>query len=380
MSADGTEIDLLYTDVEESLRQAVRAALGASCSPNTVMRCYDGDRSLTAPVWQRLTRELGLSGLLVPEQYGGAGATLREAAVVCEEIGRVVAPVPFVESAVVASVVLRTAIVDSGGGAAGDETTASTLLASAAAGDTTMALAVGACGLPAHAGVTVDAKGDVTGQVRNVVGALDADVLLVPVDSGEIRSVRAKDAHVTSVTSLDATRPIADIEFNRTPSTLIASADAGPAAMRAGLQAGAAAIASEQLGIADWCLSETVAYLRERKQFGRVVGGFQALKHRLADMYVAVEQARTAARYAAATVAAGDADAAIGTAVAKTYCSQTAVYVAEEALQLHGGIGMTWEHPMHLYLKRAKADHLLFGTPGHHMDRLAALVNLPPAS
>ncbi|HSE56263.1 MAG TPA: acyl-CoA dehydrogenase family protein, partial [Nocardioidaceae bacterium] len=119
------------------------------------------------------------------------------------------------------------------------------------------------------------------------------------------------------------------------------------------------------------------AYLKERRQFGRVVGGFQALKHRLADLYTLVEQARAAARYAAATAAEGDPDAQIAASVAQAYCSDVAVRAAEECVQLHGGIGMTWEHPAHLYLKRAKADQIALGTPGAHRARLGELVDLP---
>jgi alkylation response protein AidB-like acyl-CoA dehydrogenase len=130
--------------------------------------------------------------------------------------------------------------------------------------------------------------------------------------------------------------------------------------------------------VARWCLETTVAYLKERRQFGRVVGGFQSLKHRLADLYTGVESAAAAARYAAATLAAGDPDAAVAASLAKAYCSELAVLAAEEAVQLHGGIGMTWEHPVHLYLKRAKSDQLALGTPGRHRAHLATLVDLAP--
>lgn len=143
---------------------------------------------------------------------------------------------------------------------------------------------------------------------------------------------------------------------------------------------GAGLLASEQAGIAAWCVATTVGYLKERRQFGRVVGGFQALKHRLADLYVAAESASAAAGYAAAALAADDADAVVAVHLAASYCSEVAVSAAEEALQLHGGIAMTWEHPAHLYLKRAKADQLALGAPGLHRDRLAALVDLPAPS
>jgi alkylation response protein AidB-like acyl-CoA dehydrogenase len=153
----------------------------------------------------------------------------------------------------------------------------------------------------------------------------------------------------------------------------------GAAAVRRGLAPGAALLASEQVGVAQWCLATTVGYLKDRRQFGRVVGSFQALKHRLADLYVATESAGAAARYAAVTTAVDDPDRAVAGAVASSYCGDAAVRAAEEAVQLHGGIGMTWEHPAHLYLKRAKADQIALGTPGFHRARLAELVDLAAA-
>ena len=147
--------------------------------------------------------------------------------------------------------------------------------------------------------------------------------------------------------------------------------------MEAALTAGAAVLAAEQVGLAQRCLDMTLAYVKERRQFARPIGSFQALKHRLADLWVAVSQARAASRYAAACLASGDPDAKVAVALAKAYCSEAAVHAAQECVQLHGGIGFTWEHPAHLYLKRAKADSVAFGTPGAHRAALAALVNLP---
>jgi alkylation response protein AidB-like acyl-CoA dehydrogenase len=160
----------------------------------------------------------------------------------------------------------------------------------------------------------------------------------------------------------------------------------GPAAERAleaALTAGAAILAAELTGLAQRCLDMTVGYVKQRHQFARPVGSFQALKHRLADVWVGVSQARAASRYAAACLSADGAgplahpDAKVAAAVAKAYCSEVAVHAAQECLQLHGGIGFTWEHPAHLYLKRAKADSIAFGTADAHRGTLASLVNLP---
>jgi alkylation response protein AidB-like acyl-CoA dehydrogenase len=160
------------------------------------------------------------------------------------------------------------------------------------------------------------------------------------------------------------------------PAVLAASGDVAVRAVAAAVAAGACVLAAEQLGVAQRCLDMTVAYVKERRQFARPVGSFQAIKHRLADLWVAVSQARAASRYAAACLAGSDADAPVAVALAKAYCSDVAVLAAQECVQLHGGIGFTWEHPAHLYLKRAKADSLAFGTAQAHRASLAGLVNL----
>ena len=409
-----SDLNLLYTDVEDSLRSTVRDLLSSRCPSDAVIAMYDGDRSVVGPLWRALSVDLGLAGLLVPESLGGAGASAREAAVVLEELGRSAAPVPFLTSAVVATAVLSgwasaTSIhVDGNGGRSGNTTAAAVqvdgngdpataaadLLSTLAAGERTAALAVpfSASSWSFVPHVVVDGDGALTGRVTSVAGALEADVLLVPVavpddaaaaaGSGvapggvEIRAVEVAAADVAPVTSLDMSRQLADVSFDGAASQVVVRAGSGEAAVRRALGLGAALMASEQLGVAQWCLDTTIAYLKERRQFGRVVGGFQALKHRLADLYTLVEQARAAARYAAATAAEGDPDAQVAASVAQAFCSDVALKAAEECVQLHGGIGMTWEHPAHLYLKRAKADQIALGTPGAHRARLGELVDL----
>ncbi|MGH3467132.1 MAG: acyl-CoA dehydrogenase family protein, partial [Thermocrispum sp.] len=224
--------------------------------------------------------------------------------------------------------------------------------------------------------VRADGDGRLSGTVTSVAGAIEADVLLVPATTADGVTVFATSAaRLSPVISLDMTRQLADIDLDGVAGEPVL-AEAEPAVRRA-LATGAALLASEQYGVARWCLDTTVAYLNDRRQFGRIVGGFQALKHRLADLYTGVESAAAAARYAAAALAAEDPDVPVATAVAQAFCADLAVTAAEEAVQLHGGIGMTWEHPAHLYLKRAKADQIAFGTPGAHRVRLAGLVDLP---
>ena len=368
-----SDLDLLHTDIEDDLRSSVRGLLRGRCEPDAVASLYDGGPGPKG-LGAALAGELGLAALLVPEELGGAGASAREAAVVLEEVGRAVAPVPFLTSAVIATTLLVEAPGDLADELAGE------LAEGARTATVVLPFSAGPGTVPGE----VAADGDrLTGHVRSVAGALEADLLLVPVatpDGVDVYAVQAADATIAPVVSLDMSRQVADVTLDGAAGRLVASGAEGAAALHRSLVAGAGLLASEQAGIAQWCLETTVGYLKDRRQFGRVVGGFQALKHRLADLFVEVESAVAAARYAAATLAAGDPDAEVAASVAQAYCGDAAVHAAEEALQLHGGIGMTWEHPVHLYLKRAKADQVALGTPGHHRSRLAGLVDLPPAS
>jgi alkylation response protein AidB-like acyl-CoA dehydrogenase len=363
-----SDVNLLYTDIEDDLRSTVREVLADRCDPVAISAVYDGDRSVVAGLWKTLATDLGLAALLVPEERGGAGASAREAAVVLEELGRAVAPVPFLTSAVVATTLLT------------DSETR--LVEDLASGDRVASLVVPLSIGPGSAIPTLPVEdGRLRGTVTSVAGALEADVLIVPSRVGSeivLYAVPAVDATVSAVVSLDMSRQLADVTFHVAVGEPVL-VDAEPA-IRHALEVGAGLLASEQLGVAQWCLEATVAYLKERKQFGRVVGGFQALKHRLADLATSVDSAGAAARYAAATIAAGDKDILVATAVAQAFCSGVAVLAAEEAIQLHAGIGMTWEHPAHLYLKRAKADQIALGVPGMHRARLADLVGLPGSS
>ncbi|WP_051804411.1 acyl-CoA dehydrogenase family protein [Streptomyces griseus] len=345
--------DLLYSDTEDALRDAVRSLLADRAGHRAVL-----DRIETGDPYPA---GIGAAGLLVPEELGGQGAGHREAAVVLEELGRAVAPAPYLTSAVVATETLL-ALGPGDGPAAG-------LLAAMAAGERTAVLAVPLTTAPRTAF-------EATGPVRAVADAVAADVLLVPRPDG-LHAVPAAEAVITPVTPLDLTRPLAVVDAGGTAGTRLAGAGESRAAVRRGLLAGAGLLASEQLGLAEWCLEETVRHTRERYQFNRPVGSFQALKHRMAHLWLDLVGARAAARAAADALATGAADAELTVAVAQAYCSGVAVRAAEECVQLHGGIGMTWEHPAHLALKRAKADQAALGTAGHHQDVVADLAGLP---
>ncbi|MFE0387468.1 acyl-CoA dehydrogenase family protein [Streptomyces bungoensis] len=355
-----TQPDLLHSEEEEALRAAVRDLLTDHCDAAGVIARTESDAPHDLALWKLLADGMGLAGLLVPEAQGGQGATHREAAVVLEELGRAVAPVPYLTSAVVATEALL---------ACGDEE----LLGRLAAGRTIGALAVGLHTAPGAPLRTVRAgDGTLHGELTGIADAAAADVLLVPADDGGLYAVSADAVTVTPQTSLDLTRPLATVTLDGAPGRRVG--DAEPAVGRA-LRAAAGLLASEQLGVAEKSLTDTVRYLKERKQFNRPVGGFQALKHRLAQLWLEVVSLRAAARAAADALATGE-DTDVLVAVAQAYAAPVAVHAAEEALQLHAGIGMTWEHPVHLYLKRAKADSIAYGTAGAHRTALAGLVDL----
>ena len=360
--------NLLYTEVEDEVRTGVREVLADRCDWRSVLARTESAEPYDLQLWRLLAGELGFAGLPVPGP-DGAGETFRAVAVAMEELGRAVAPIPFLGSAVLATAAALA--VEDG-----------QLLGPLATGTVTAALAVSyatppAAGFPtgvSHAG------GTLSGQISGVADAAAAEVLLVPAIIDREPALYAVDAAAATISpklTLDLTRRLADVRLEAAPGRLLATGASAETALRRALLVGTALLASEQLGVAEQCLETTVAYVKTRYQFGRPVGSFQALKHRLADVWVSVAQARAAARYAAACVSTDDPDAAVAASLAKAYCSTAAVRAAEESVQLHGGIGFTWEHPAHLYLKRAKSTALALGTSAQHRAVLAELVDLP---
>lgn len=360
-------MNLLYTDVEDDLRASVKDLLTARAKPADVIARTETDQPYDLDLWRRLA-DLGVASLHVPEDLGGQGASTREVAVVMEELGRACAPVPFLGSAVLATTALL-------GCKPSDEVRA--LLAALGSGEKVATLAISLATAPGSTVPDAVRSGSgLSGRVRSVADALPSDVLLVPAQGAnglELYAVPVaqQGAQVTPVTSLDLTRPIADITLDGATGTLLAGPESAESAVDGALWTAAGLLASEQLGVAEWCLATTVAYLKDRHQFGRPVGSFQALKHRLADLWGDLVLARAAARNAA------DDPGQLSASVAQSLCSTVAVHAAEECVQLHGGIGMTWEHPAHLYLKRAKADSIALGTAGRHRQLLAPHANLP---
>lgn len=381
---------LVTTQDQEDLRAAVREVLTDHAPWTAILARIETDEPYDPALWQRLGRDLGIAGLLIPEEFDGAGGDARDLAVVAEEIGRAAAPVPFLGSAVLATSALL---------ALTDGEPAAALLRELATGARTATLAVPAATVPAATvpaadpglsadgsilATTVRASGDrLSGTVRPVLDLVGADVVLVPAIADDVEALylvelAAPGVSVGQITSLDLTRPVAELTLEDVGAQSLATGQAVAEAVDRAVRTGAAILAAEQVGIASWALDTTVGYLKERHQFGRPLGSFQALKHRLAEVWRQVGLARVSAMAAADAVATEDdpRERAIAVAVAAAYCSSAAVLATEEMVQLHGGIGMTWEHPAHLYLARAKADELLFGAPDQHRAQIAVLVDL----
>lgn len=352
-------MNLLYSDTEEELRASIRSLCAARCATASLLARIESDQPYDLDLWRTLAADVGVIGLAVPAERGGQGGSARELAVVAEELGRAVAPVPFLGSGVLGVSVLAEC---------GEHPTDGSVLA------VTATTAPEASFDPP---VMVSAAGAIRGTVRSVVDGAFASRFVVPAQGPDGLGLYTVDsAAVRPVAPLDLTRPLADVTFDGQATPLATGADAEQA-LRQALRMGAATVAAEQVGVAQWCLDTVVAYLKQRYQFARQVGSFQSLKHRMADIWLELVTARAAARYAAECLATNSPDTATAVAVAATRCAEVAVHAAEECLQLHGGIGMTWEHPVHLYLKRAKSSELITGAPTAHLTALAALADLP---
>ncbi|MEV0061407.1 acyl-CoA dehydrogenase family protein [Nocardia sp. NPDC050718] len=333
-------------------RTSVRALLAKHATPAAVRAAMDTDLGYDPKLWTMLCEQVGVAALAVPEEWGGAGAGLVESLMVVGELARTLAGVPMLGSAVlgVQAILLS-----------GDEQACARLLPDLADGSRTAALCwADAAGWDAS-GVTAS-DGKLNGAAHYVLHGAQADLLLVLTDDGLYETTAdAAGVVVAPTPALDPTRELAVIAFTDTPATRIGTAD--PAALRTRLREIAwAALAAEQVGAARRCLEMTVEYTASRVQFGRPIGSFQALKHRMADMYVLVESAESTALAAAQAVAENSASAAEDVYVARKHCTETFSHVAAETIQLHGGIAITWEHDAHLYFKRAHATAELFGT------------------
>ncbi len=364
--------EFAFTEEQAQLRAAVRKFCADAFDEQTVRRLMESDPPFDAKLWARLGTELGVLGLSVPEADGGVGGTLVDQAVAVEELGAALACGPVFGTVLLAI----PALIAASAGPARDE-----LLGPLVEGTRTAAFAVAdRAGAFDAAAVTVRAEGDaLTGTVERVVDAGAADDLLVAATGPDGVGLYAVDAagpgvERTLLVTLDLTRPQATLTFSNAPARLVAGPAEADRVIDHALQVGATLLAAEQVGAAQHLLDLAVDYAKSRLQFGRPIGSFQAVKHKLADLLVDVEHARSAAYHAAWALTDGSDDPALAASIAQATASAALARVAADTIQVHGGIGFTWEHQAHLYFKRATTDAALLGSAEQHRARVADLV------
>jgi alkylation response protein AidB-like acyl-CoA dehydrogenase len=371
-------VNFAFNDEQEELRRIVRTFLEDKSDEAAVRAQMDTTDGFDTAVWTQMAEQLGLQGLAIPEEYGGSGFSFVELIVVLEEMGRALLCAPYFSSAVLAAQTLLHS---------GDDAAKSAHLPGIASGETRATLALTEPnGRWDEEGVTATATktGDdwtIDGTKSYVIDGHTADLLLVAArtDAGvSLFAVPADASGVerTALSTMDQTRKQAKIEFSSTPATLIGTDGAGWSVIERVLDLAAVALAAEQVGGAQRTLDMSVEYAKERIQFGRPIGSFQAIKHKCADMLLEVESAKSAAYYAGWCAAELNDELPSVASLAKAYCSEAYFHCAAENIQIHGGIGFTWEHPAHLYFKRAKSSELLFGDPSYHRELLAQRIGL----
>jgi alkylation response protein AidB-like acyl-CoA dehydrogenase len=370
--ADEPRAEFLFTDEQQQLLSAVRRFAAENFDEQTVRRLMESDPPFDPTAWSRLGGELGVLGLSVPEADGGVGGTLVDQAVAVEELGAALACGPLFGTVFL----VIPALVAASAGTVRDD-----LLSELVEGRRTAAFAVpDRAGAFDAADVTVRAsESRLTGTVAGVVDAGAADDLIVAaVGEGGV-SLFAVDATATGVErtnqlTVDLTRPQAVVTLTDAPARLVAGPDEAERVITHAFQVASALLAVEQVGAAQHLLDVAVQYAKDRLQFGRPIGSFQAVKHRLADMMVDLEHARSTAYHAVWALAEGSDDPALAASIAQATCSAAFSRIAADAIQTLGGIGFTWEHQAHLYFKRATVDAALLGSAEEHRSRVAELV------
>jgi alkylation response protein AidB-like acyl-CoA dehydrogenase len=380
-----------HSEEQLAIRDAARSFLGEHATSERVRAALAQRGGYDATLWQQMAGELGWTGLAIPERFGGAGLGWVELCILQEEQGRRLVASPFFSTVALAASLVQEA---------GSEAQCNDLLGRIAAGSVRIACALaGTDGHAGVAGVTVelrprpDGRFSLEGTSDFVIHADSADVLLMLArapgshgSSGLSIVVIPADTPGVTITPhvmLDLTRPMSSVRLSGVAvagdAVLGTQAGAG-AAIEKALQRAQVALAAEALGGAERVLEMTVEYVKQREQFGRPIGSFQAIKHRLADMMVQVEAARSASWYAACVADEQDAELAEAAAIAKSYCCDAFYDCAANAIQLHGGIGFTWEHDAHLYFKRARATATLLGSPAWQREQLVRVLGMGTAA
>ena len=371
-------MNFAFSDEQEELRKVVRQFLENKSPETAVREQMDTETGYDPAVWSQMAEQLGLQGLAIPEEFGGSGFGFIELVVIFEEMGRSLLCAPYFSTVALATQALLHA---------GDDDAKAAHLPGIASGETIATVAfTEANGKWDESGIeaTATAAGDgwtISGEKMFVLDGHTADLIIVAAKTGAGTSLFTVAGDASGLTrealpTMDQTRKQARLTFDATPAQLLGTDGGGWATLERVLDLAVVALAAEQVGGAQFCLEMAVQYAKDRVQFGRPIGSFQAIKHKCADMLLEVESAKSAAYYAGWCASELNDELPSVASLAKAYCSEAYFHATAENIQIHGGIGFTWEHPAHLYFKRAKSSELLFGDPTYHRELLAQRIGL----
>jgi alkylation response protein AidB-like acyl-CoA dehydrogenase len=376
-------VNFAFSEEQEELRQTIRRFLEDKSPSTEVRRLMETVDGYDEAVWKQMGQELGLQSLHIPEEYGGQGFTFVELGIVLEEMGRVLLCAPYFSTVVLAADAILNA---------GTDAQKQALLPGIASGETRAALAfTEPNGRWDASGITLEAKADGDGFVLDgtksfVIDGHTAELIVVVArtagTTGEdgigFFTVAGDAAGLTRtpLATMDQTRKQAKLEFAGVKAEGLGEVGAGWSALSKTLDQAAVGLANEMVGGAQKVLEMAVQYAKDRVQFGRPIGSFQAIKHKCADMLLEVESAKSAAYYAAWSAAEDNDELPVVASLAKAYCSDAYFHAAAENIQIHGGIGFTWEHDAHLYFKRAKSSEILLGDATYHRELLAQRIGI----
>jgi alkylation response protein AidB-like acyl-CoA dehydrogenase len=376
-----TNVPGAFTDEQQELRSLAKRFLEENSGPAQVRALMETPTGFDETVWKQMS-ELGWMGIAIPEEHGGAGYTFTELAVLLEEMGRALLVAPFLSSVVFGA----TAILN-----AGNDEQKKTILPGIADGTIRPTLAyTEPSGRWDEEGVTLEAVAADGGYRLNgskmyvldghtathfvVVGRVDGEIALFWVDGD------AEGITKTQLVTLDLTRKQAKVDFSNTPTQLLEGSSDAAAALARTLQLGLVGMAAEMAGGSQWCLDTATEFAKSRIQFGRPIGSFQGVKHRCAEMLIEVEMAKSGAYYAAWAAAEDETELPVAASLAKAYCGEAFFHAAAGAIQVLGGIGFTWEHDAHLYLRRAKSSEIYLGDADFHRDLVARYTGIEEVS
>ncbi|MGA0239298.1 MAG: acyl-CoA dehydrogenase family protein [Acidimicrobiales bacterium] len=371
-------MNFAFSEEQDQLRDFVRSFLEDKSDEAAVREQMDTEQGFDEAVWNQMAEQMGLQALAIPEEYGGQGFGFIEQIVVLEEMGRALLCAPYFSSCVLAANTLLHS---------GDEDAKSAHLPGIASGETRATLAfTEENGKWDESGITAQAtaSGDgysISGTKMYVLDGHTANLMIVAARTDAGVSLFAVDPSgagvtTTALSTMDQTRKQAKVVLDGANGSLIGTDGGGWDVLSTVLDLAAVALAAEQVGGAQMCLDMSVEYAKVRVQFGRPIGSFQAIKHKCADMLLEVESAKSAAYYAGWCANEMNDELPSVASLAKSYCSEAYFHAAAENIQIHGGIGFTWEHPAHLYFKRAKSSELLFGDPTYHRELLAQRIGI----